>query len=256
MSDGEDKSGVSLVAATDSDVAALVAINAAAFKSDQFSALMLLDRDEKVHQNLMTKSVGLWMSDATASLIQAVEADGEIVGFSCWIIKDDKKTKADSSLPAAESKSVSVAPPSRPQTESGDQQQQTDQQPNPTKTPAQVLGGLMRKDLTMYEEKHMQGTKYMILQALSTSPACQGRGIGSKLVQWGTDRADAEGLLCWIHASPASYRLYERAGFREVGRSDYDLDEWAPGGKGGNRGWGRYTFRYMVRQPKSTVQRS
>jgi len=69
-------------------------------------------------------------------------------------------------------------------------------------------------------------------------------------VRRAVDRADELGIPCWTQASPASHTLYARLGFQEVGKNDYDLDEWAPGGKGSNRGWGRYTFRYMVRPAK------
>lgn len=101
-----------------------------------------------------------------------------------------------------------------------------------------------------WEAAHLGGTRaYLVLQALATEPAYQGRGIGSRLVQWGVERAEAQGLACWAHASPAGHSLYARAGFEELGRSDYDLAAWAPGGRAGGRGWGVYTFRYMLRRP-------
>jgi hypothetical protein len=43
------------------------------------------------------------------------------------------------------------------------------------------------------------------------------------------------------------YRLYLRAGYRDVGRLEVDLREFVPGAKGGKWGWGLYGFRIMLR---------
>ena len=116
------------------------------------------------------------------------------------------------------------------------------------KTLVQLLAETMSKDSTRWENEHMGGrSRYMVLQTLATHPECQRKGVGTKLMQWGVQRADQEGLTTWIHASPASYRLYERAGFQEVGRSEYNLDDFATGGKDESKTWGVYAFRYMVR---------
>jgi hypothetical protein len=40
--------------------------------------------------------------------------------------------------------------------------------------------------------------------------------------------------------------LYEKAGFREVGRKEFDLADFV--GRGAGKGWGIYVFRYMVRE--------
>ncbi len=73
----------------------------------------------------------------------------------------------------------------------------------------------MRKDVVRWEEEQMKGGRYMVLQAIATHPRWQGRGVGHRLAQWGVDKADARGLSCWTHASPAGHGLYTRAGFRE-----------------------------------------
>ncbi|KAK2062008.1 hypothetical protein LY76DRAFT_589863 [Colletotrichum caudatum] len=106
--------------------------------------------------------------------------------------------------------------------------------------------------MTSWEGRHLCGKKCVVLQALATDPRDQRRGVATELVRHGLEEVvDPQGLPCWVHASPASRNVYVKAGFEEAGRSDYDLDEWAPGGKGGNRGWGRYTFRYMLRPAKN-----
>ncbi|KAK1976942.1 acyl-CoA N-acyltransferase [Colletotrichum cereale] len=212
---------VSLSAVQADDVPALLRVHTAAFGTDQFSNLMLLNRDENAHE-VMGRSIRRWMSDPAAKLTRALDADGRLVGWSCWIVKTGYEEE--------------TAPARGPETDTG-----------------AVLGGLMFKDMTSWEDRHLSGKRYVVLQALATDPRCQRQGIATKLVQHGLEEVDSQGLPCWIHASPTSHQLYVKAGFEEVGKSDYDLDEWAPGGKGGYRGWGRYTFRYMLRPPKNVV---
>ena len=63
-------------------------------------------------------------------------------------------------------------------------------------------------------------------------------------------------MSCWVHASEAGYKPFEKAGFEEVGRLDLDLDEYAlvPREEGEeNAKWGSYTFRYMLRPPSSAA---
>ncbi|KAK1967560.1 acyl-CoA N-acyltransferase [Colletotrichum sublineola] len=231
---------VSLSPVQADDVPALLRVHTAAFKTDQFSNLMLLNRDEDAHQEVMTKSIRRWMSDPGAKLTRALDADGRLVGWSCWIVKAGYEEE-----PAPVREPVTDAEAG--QAKHGDPEVQREQDP------ARVLGGLMFRDMTSWEDNHLSGKTYMVLQALATDPRYQRQGIATRLVQHGIEEADSQRLPCWIHASPASHHLYVKAGFEEVGKSDYDLDEWAPGGKGGNRGWGRYTFRYMLRPAKNVV---
>ncbi|KAK6069462.1 acetyltransferase [Seiridium cupressi] len=87
--------------------------------------------------------------------------------------------------------------------------------------------------------------------ALITHPQWQCKGIGAQLVQWGTTRADAEGLASWAHASPSGHGVYLRAGFEELDASDYDLDRYLPEEEQGEPKWGTYTFRYMMRSRRA-----
>ncbi|KAK1992584.1 acyl-CoA N-acyltransferase, partial [Colletotrichum falcatum] len=203
---------VSLSPVEADDVPALLRVHTAAFKTDQFSNLMLLNRDEDAHQEVMGRSIRRWMSDPDAKLTRALDADGRLVGWSCWVVKAGYEEEP---APARE---PAPAPAAR-RAETG----QDD--------PARALGGLMFRDMTWWEGKHLGGKRHAVLQALATDPRCQRRGVATELVRHGLEEVDSQGLPCWIHASPASHQLYVKAGFREVGRSDYDLDEWAPGGK-------------------------
>ncbi|KAJ5908736.1 acetyltransferase [Penicillium taxi] len=206
---------ISISLATTHDIPDLVRVHTSAFKTDQFSNFMLHGREENTHERMMQKSIEIWLSDPTSKLVKAV-AEGTIVGWACWQTKD--KDDQDRSEALRKPKTLTTPNNGEP------------------KRPAQLLSSLMRSDSMIWEENSMKG-RYLVLQALATSPSFQCRGIGSQLLQWGIDIADVEKLPCWVHASPAGHNLNKKAGFQEIGSSEYDLEG----------GWGRYTFRYMQR---------
>ncbi|KAK1589882.1 acyl-CoA N-acyltransferase, partial [Colletotrichum navitas] len=215
---------VSLSPVQAEDVPALLRVHTAAFKTDQFSNLMLLNRDEDAHHEVMGRSIRRWISDPAAKLTRALDEDGRLVGWSCWIVKTGYEEEpapirdpvADAGAGRAEAGHAERGPPPEAQKE---------------QDPARALGGLMFRDMTSWEGKHLGGKRYVVLQALATDPRYQRQGVATKLVRHGLEKVDSQGFPCWIHASPTSHSLYVKAGFEEVGRSDYDLDEWAPGGK-------------------------
>ncbi|EPS35767.1 hypothetical protein H072_10739 [Dactylellina haptotyla CBS 200.50] len=199
----------------ESDIPELVKIHSDAFKTDQFSNFMLSGKPPGTHESLMERSLNAWFSDPTVWMVKAVDEDGSIVGWACWLTKIvdvDNTERQQPSKPAAS------------------------QEGAPADTPARVVGRQMRNDSVKWERDSMTENKYLVLQALATSPEYQGRGVASQLVKWGVDRADDGNLTCWCHASPAGNQLYRKAGFQELGNSEYDLGEF-----------GKYTFRYMRR---------
>lgn len=206
---------------------------------------MLLNRPVDAHQVLMKKSIDHWLVDPHAQIIKVVDADGRLVGWACWVLKEDESEQSDNTEKRGptprqnEAEGTGNKPPKTAEKNSSGMSM--------TQDPARILGGLMHKEMVKWEEGVLKGKKYLVLQALATDPSYQGRGIGTQLIRWGADKADAEGFPCWAHASPAGYSLYTRNGFKELGKSDFNLAEWAPGGEGGGRGWGVYTFRYMMR---------
>ncbi|RGP67072.1 hypothetical protein FLONG3_8635 [Fusarium longipes] len=62
------------------------------------------------------------------------------------------------------------------------------------------------------------------LNWLGVSPKCQGTGIGKRLVQWGIDRSEEEGVPATLVSSAPGLPLYEKLGFKEIGRSIYDKE--------------------------------
>lgn len=106
------------------------------------------------------------------------------------------------------------------------------------------------------------GTRCMYVVSIAVPPDHQGKGVGTALIQEGTNRADVEDTCCWVHASEAGASMFERCGFEEIRRLDLDLDEWNWMGairhEDGNSGalteeerstWGKYVLRYMLRKP-------
>jgi hypothetical protein len=83
----ETLGAVTVTSATLNDVPALIEIHTSAFKSDLFSNLMLSNRSEDAHQGLMRKSVDNWTEDPCAQILKAIDIDGRILGWACWILK-------------------------------------------------------------------------------------------------------------------------------------------------------------------------
>ncbi|KAE8549033.1 hypothetical protein EYB25_007548 [Talaromyces marneffei] len=55
------------------------------------------------------------------------------------------------------------------------------------------------------------------LTMISVNPAYQRQGIGSLLLQWGTEEADRHGWDSFLISSPAAITLYTKFGFQVVG---------------------------------------
>lgn len=106
-----------------------------------------------------------------------------------------------------------------------------------------------------------RGQRRMYILGISVHPAHQGRGVGRALIRYGTERADAAGVVAWVQSSEAAVKAFEKEGFveRKEATVTADLDEYAtrpprPTGSGddgdGGGKWGSYTWRYMVREPR------
>jgi len=54
------------------------------------------------------------------------------------------------------------------------------------------------------------------LASLAVDPEFKGKGIASKLVQWGVDKAEEAGLPAYLESSPAAVGVYRRVGFKEL----------------------------------------
>ncbi len=67
---------------------------------------------------------------------------------------------------------------------------------------------------------HPAGRAHAYLWMIGVTPARQGEGLGTALIESALDRCDREGLPAYLEASSARSRgLYERLGFASTGRT-------------------------------------
>ncbi|MCJ1353714.1 MAG: hypothetical protein MMC33_003701 [Icmadophila ericetorum] len=72
---------------------------------------------------------------------------------------------------------------------------------------------------------------YWVVDALYISPTFQRRGLGTRLLKWGLEQADEEGIPVLVDSSPEGRWIYERAGFRKIKK--WEVEGWFdPGDRG------------------------
>ncbi|SPO27249.1 uncharacterized protein UTRI_10366 [Ustilago trichophora] len=66
-------------------------------------------------------------------------------------------------------------------------------------------------------ESIMKAKSYYFLKLLTIHPSHQRKGLGSKLVKWGTKKADIQNIYAWLESSPMGKGTYLKAGFKVLG---------------------------------------
>lgn len=84
------------------------------------------------------------------------------------------------------------------------------------------------------------------LHMLHTDPKQEGRGAGSALLKWGTQKADELGLPAYLESSPNAHDFYKKYGFEDVEIFELDLSRF-----GGARKM--HTAPLMIRQPTNEI---
>ncbi|KAL7412848.1 hypothetical protein BDY24DRAFT_391294 [Mrakia frigida] len=69
------------------------------------------------------------------------------------------------------------------------------------------------KTITEVRKEWSKGRPHWYLSYLFVDPYHQGSGVGTALIAYGTDRADAAGVPTWLEASIFGRPIYERKGF-------------------------------------------
>jgi len=72
---------------------------------------------------------------------------------------------------------------------------------------------------------HIRGKKHVFLSRLAVLPEHQKRGIASRLMQWGANFADANGIVAFLNGRPAALRLYKNFGFKTVNETYFKFDD-------------------------------
>jgi GNAT superfamily N-acetyltransferase len=75
------------------------------------------------------------------------------------------------------------------------------------------------------QEKLNSANRSPVLGRLGVLPEHQKRGIASRLMQWGTDFADDNGLAAFLNGRPEAVRLYEKFGFKTVYVTHFKFDD-------------------------------
>ena len=218
----------SFLPASEDDIPSLIRIHMAGFAHDIPSRLQFDNNDQ--NEATLQDKLKARLSDPKVAVIKAVDKDtGNILGWqSCRFLDkgDDLESKVTPIAGFEEAK-----------------REETDG--------VRSLRSVLKEDAVRVQRDWMADKKYIHFNALVVDPAAQGHGVGTALVRWVTDKADEQGIYCWLQASRAAHKIYLRAGYRDVHSFKLDLSEFAPGGKEGGWGFGVYDFRYMLRLPVS-----
>lgn len=90
-----------------------------------------------------------------------------------------------------------------------------------------AFGGVMQK---RYAE-HVGTQPAVEIMILLVDPLWQGKGVGGALLDIGIKEADRIGCLTYVDASDEGLRVYEKAGFKEVGRVGFNVRKFGHEGK-------------------------
>ncbi|GCB23700.1 hypothetical protein AAWM_06585 [Aspergillus awamori] len=74
----------------------------------------------------------------------------------------------------------------------------------------------------------------IMLEFLATLPEAQGKGVGTALLQWGIERADAMNARVYLEATEDGYPLYWKHGWRDLQVARLDFTEY---GSTGSQEW-------------------
>ncbi|KAF6825956.1 GNAT family [Colletotrichum plurivorum] len=232
-------SGVTLRPATDSDVDTLASIADAAFATDTHTQLKAAFHGESSFKDGMRQGLEGWLQSPKVDLIVA-EVDGKPVGWIGWA-RRGFAGDVDQPLSGPEEEPLAAAEELRT---------------------IKNLEELTNASMEYWVCRLMPpGCRCRIVVSCVVHPEYQGRGVGSRLLRWGTEKADSEeGVFCWVQSSMGAVAAYKKLGFREVGRLKANLDEYAEGKEpgetwehvtGSRTSWGTYSWVYMRREAKA-----
>ncbi|KAK9320028.1 hypothetical protein V1517DRAFT_330617 [Lipomyces orientalis] len=244
----------SIYPATQADVPILAKISDDAFRADRHTRVKALNQTDYL-ESMMCGVLTSWVQQPNRySVIKATDDyTNEIIGWVCWATRrGDGQPPHTAPQPDGDNGKTEQSPQDSIKGSSAESEVAVKER---SEDPLQVLESITNADMARWQKIFMPTptTKCMYIVAITVSPAHQSHGVGSALIQWGTKKADADGLFCWVHASEAGHTSFAKKGFEEVGKLTVDLDEYAPRPRNDGDGdpkWGLYTFRYMKRLPK------
>ncbi|KAK1974229.1 acetyltransferase [Colletotrichum cereale] len=243
------KADVVLRPATRDDVPVLASIADGAFRTDAHTQLKAAFRGAGDFAEGMAQALASWVDHPKVDVVVAEHppGSGTPIGWAGW---SRRGFAGDTDLP------LDDCPSEEPTAEACLSGRTTG-----TGT-VEELGGLTDASMEYWVGRLMpEGARCRYLCSYVVHPDFQSRGVGSRLMRWGTDRADAEpGVYCWAQSSMGGEAAFERQGFREAGRLEADLDAFAEGKTpgeenehvtGSKESWGKYVWVYMRRDARA-----
>ncbi|CAN8102696.1 unnamed protein product [Discula destructiva] len=239
-------SSFSISPIVEADIPEICAVGGAAFEKDRHTLLKAAHPTQPYdHAGGMAEGIKYQLGIPKERILMNKAVDdktGQIIGLGVWGLRLNPPPPQPS---AAKMPSNSAGP-------------------NFIKTDNPDLDGIARlRELTDshfsdFQERIMpDGVRCLYVVGMNVHPDHQGRGVGSALMKLGTDRADKEGVFCWVHSSEDGAEFYRKCGFEVDDTLEVDLDHWAAlmepkiEPPAGDDKWGTYTFNYMIRQPKT-----
>ena len=148
------------------------------------------------------------LSEPTSHTFKAVKPvrnadgvlEGKIVGYAHWYVGYIDLPKTDPFAPVA--------------SEAGTTPYNIEEN-----LPVNPLSDLWRRSGNLYVST-IRGKKHVYLRRMIIHPDYQRQGIGTRLLKWGLDLADSEGIVSWLFSRPAARAMYEKEGWNEVGRCE------------------------------------
>jgi len=244
-----------IVPATVDDLDVLAQLSGDAFLNDTHTLLKAHWLGNNSHRDETKEDLARLLTNERVDMLVARKSEdgaGEIIGSIVWVkVGYPKNDGSDApARPMFTSKATTLPPPPAPV-------------PPPFPDSPLTIAELAKTTsnaMTHYIDHLMPpGTQCRLINRMNVAPGYQGQGIGSALIKWGTDKADADGVFCWVSSSMDGYHVYAKAGFVEVGRQELCLDDYAQGvkrrvlgddGKEVEEDWGVYVWRWMRRDPK------
>lgn len=227
-----------LQSATLVDVPALSSIFGTAFATDTHTQIKTAANGPNEMINGMKGAIISWIEKTDrCNVTKAVENDtDEIMGWVCWARFGYERSESPGDIDRQSIEQQEVNQDIKTVTQS-------------RKTPLEELESITNDDMQHWIDDIMpDGSKCRYIVAIAVHPRYQKRGVGSALIRLGTDKADEEGVICWVQASEAGYETFKKHAFVVRKTLEVDLDKHAPvPPPEGKERWGCYSFRYMVR---------
>ncbi|GAM82345.1 hypothetical protein ANO11243_003240 [Dothideomycetidae sp. 11243] len=129
----------------------------------------------------------------------AAKAEGRMAGHSAWKIHPRDRDQAELDAIAADAERDGYPPSSH-----------------------RTLLDDFYAALGDAKKRYLGRKAHVLLHLLATDPDYHRRGIGGMQIKWGLEETDRLGVMSYLEASEEGKALYERYGFRQVEKLDFD----------------------------------